>query len=101
MNQTHYNLFVLLIKRSFNEHENKPFIYTIQTLRRLFFKVACISLPAGFSGEALSIGNGFSGEAPDHPKKLLIKRSFNEQPYFLSFFLTFVSLFQLEMSGVI
>jgi hypothetical protein len=54
----------------------------VQTLRRLFFKVARISLPAGVSGEASSTGKGFPGEAPDRPEKLLIKRSFNEQLLF-------------------
>jgi hypothetical protein len=32
----------------------------------------------GVSDESLGIGNGFPGEVPDRPEKLLIKRSFND-----------------------
>ncbi|MDR0745299.1 MAG: hypothetical protein LBF17_02245 [Mediterranea sp.] len=60
----------------------------MQTLRRLFPKVFRISLPVGVPGESFSLENGFSGEAPDRPERLLIKRSFNEQPYFQLFSLT-------------
>jgi hypothetical protein len=59
------------------------FIPTEQTFRQIIFNVAAFPHPEGVSGYSLIIENSSSfklkTESLTYPKKLLIKRTFNEQ----------------------